>query len=385
MKKIVLGILSTWFVIASFGQATVVSAFTYLKNGQLDKAKNQIDMAMKDEKAKGLAKTWFYRGNIYLQIHLSALPKYKVLDTNALQTAYDAYQKAIEIDKEVMNESINPMSPMLGLYVVGEQFYNKGVDAYNLKKYSDAMSNFEMTRKINGAFGAKDTVATFNAALCAVQLNDNKKAKQYFEELAKNQYHQGMIYSSLANIYKSEGDTVKALNMIVKGRKLMPEDLTLIIAETNIYLAQGKSKEAQDLLALAVSKDPNNQLLHYAIGVNMAEFGNFTEAEKSYNKALELKPDYFDALYNLGALYVNTAASTMEEANKLDIKETEKYNILKAKADELLNKAIPVLEKAESINPTDMNTLYSLKQLYTRVGNVDKMKTIDEKIKNMKK
>ena len=44
-----------------------------------------------------------------------------------------------------------------------------------------------------------------------------------------------------------------------------------------------------------------------------------------------------------------------------------------------------ILEKAETINPTDMNTLYSLKQLYTRVGNVDKLKIIDEKIKGQKK
>jgi tetratricopeptide (TPR) repeat protein len=384
MKKIVLGALATIIVVGAFGQASVVSAFTYLKNSQLDKAKNQIDIAIKDEKAKGLAKTWFYRGNIFLSIYLSTVPKYKSLDTNALQVAYDSYQKAIEIDKEVMNESLNPPSPMLGLYVVGEQFYNQGVDLYNVKKYQDALSKFEMTRKINGSFGAKDTVATFNASLCAIQLNDNKKAKQFLEDLARNQYHHGMVYSSLANIYKSEGDTVKALNTIQKGRKLMPEDLTLIIAETNVYLAQGKTKEAQDLLNIAVNKDPNNAMLHYAIGVNMAEFGNFDEAERSYNKAMELKPDYFDAIYNLGALYVNTAATIMEQANKLDINDTQNYNSLKDKADKMLNKAIPVLEKAESLQPNDMNTLYSLKQLYTRVGNVDKLKVIDAKIKGLK-
>jgi Flp pilus assembly protein TadD len=154
-----------------------------------------------------------------------------------------------------------------------------------------------------------------------------------------------------------------------------------LIAECNIYLSQGKTAEAQNLLTVAVEKDPTNPMLHYAIGVNMAEFGNFPDAEKSYLKAIELKPDYFDAIYNLGALYVNTAASIMEEANKLPVEDVAGYDKLKAQADELLNKAIPVLEKAETISPNDMNTLISLKQLYTRTNNLDKLKAIDEKIK----
>ncbi len=369
------------FMGASAQNAAVVSAFNYLRNGQLDKAKTNIDGAITNVQTSGLAKTWFYRGNIYLSIFLNE--KFKSLDPNALQVAYDSYQKAIEIDKEIMNESLNPPSPVIGLYVVGEQFYNQGVDLYNNQDYSTAMEKFEMTRKINSAFSLKDTIATFNAALCAIQLKDDVKAKTYLEDLVKNQYHQGLVYSSLANIYKAEKDTVKAMATIQKGRKLMPEDLTLIIAECNIYLGQGKNKEAQDLLRIAVEKDPNNHLLHYAIGVNMAEFGNFDEAEKSYNKAIEIKPDYFDAIYNLGALYVNTAASIMEEANKLPIGDPL-YDQLKEKADKLLEKAIPTLEKAETINPNDVSTLISLKQLYTRTNNMEKLKVIDEKIKNLK-
>jgi tetratricopeptide (TPR) repeat protein len=311
-------------------------------------------------------------------------PKYKALDTNALQVAYDSYQKAIEIDKEVMNENLNPPSPVIGLYVVGEQYYNQGVDFYNKGSYSTAMERFEMTRKINGIFGYKDTIATYNAALCAIQMKDDKKAKSLLEDLSKNQYHVALVYSSLSNIYKNEGDTTKAMSIIQKGRKLLGDDLTLIIAECNIYLAQGKGEAAQNLLNIAVEKDPKNPMLHYAIGVNMAEFGKFEDAEKEYNKAIELKPDYFDAIYNLGALYVNSAASIMEEANKLPMEDTRGYETLKAKADELLNRAIPVLEKAEGLQPNDLNTLYSLKQLYTRTNNMEKLKVIDAKINSLK-
>jgi tetratricopeptide (TPR) repeat protein len=385
MKRLTLTIVAVFIAASTFAQTTkVVSAFNYLRNGQLEKAKINIDEATVNDQTKGQAKTWFYRGNIYLSIYLTKEPKYKALDTNALQASYDAYQKAVELDPQISNENLMPPSPMMGLYIIGEQYYNQGVDLYNKKDYLNAMSKFEMTKKINNIFGAKDSTATFNAALCAIQLKDNKKAKSYLEDLTRMNYKQAMVYTQLAGIYKAEGDTNKAAITIGKGRRVFPSDLNLIISEINIYLAKGKTKEAQDLLDLAVAKDPNNATLHFAVGANMDEFGNYEQAEKSYLKAIELKADYFDAYYNLGALYVNTAATVMEEANKLPITETAKYDELKTKADKLLEKALPALETAEKLNPKDYNTLITLKQLYARKGDAEKIKAIDEKIKTLK-
>ena len=41
------------------------------------------------------------------------------------------------------------------------------------------------------------------------------------------------------------------------------------------------------------------------------------EAEKAYLKAIELKPDYFDAYYNLGALFFNKGVEVFEFANSI--------------------------------------------------------------------
>jgi tetratricopeptide (TPR) repeat protein len=338
---------------------------------------------LKTDNSKTQAKTWFYRGNIYLSISLTKEPKYKALDSNALQISYDSYQKALALDPQISKEELMPSSPMMGLMIIGEQFYNQGVDLYNKKDYPNALAKFEKAKSINSIFGTKDSVATFNAALCAIQLKDTKKAKAYLEELVKMNYKQPLVFTQLSGIYKAEGDTNKAAITVGKGRKLFPSDLNLIISEINLYLAKGKTKEAQELLDLAVSKDPSNPTLHFAVGANMDEFGNFDQAEKSYLKAIELKADYFDAYYNLGALYVNKAATIMDSANKLPISETAKYDALKARADKLLEKALPALETAEKLNPNDYNTLITLKQLYARKGDAVKIKEIDEKISKL--
>jgi tetratricopeptide (TPR) repeat protein len=384
MKKLFVAGLALIAYIGVSAQAPVVSAFTYLRNGQLDRAKNQIDFAVKDDKCKGLSKTWFYRGNIYLAIFLSQEEKYKKLDTNSLMVAYEAYQKAIEIEPKIMNERLNPYSAEVGLVLLADLFVNRGIDVLETQNYKDALANFEMARRISRAFNMKDTIATYGAALCHVNLKDMDNAKLMFEDLVRNNYRQSVVYTELANIYRAGGDTARALTTIQRGRRIMPADLNLILAETSVYLMQGRTQEAQALLDVAVEKDPENPTLHFAIGVNMAEFNNFEAAEKSYMRALALKKDFFDALYNLGALYVNTAASIMEEANKLPIGDP-KYDSDKAVADEMLKKAIPYLEQAEVFQPNDVNTLVSLKNLYTRVGDVEKLKVVDDKLHNLPK
>lgn len=385
MKKITLLVLAVLYTGITFSQSTnVASAFNSLRSGYLDKAKKFIDLAILNEQTKGQAKTWFYRGNIYLSISFTdEKSKYKILDTNAVQISYDSYQKALELDPDVQHTDLSPSSPMAGLAIIGGQFYNIGVELFQKNDMQGALEKFEKAKKVYTIVGQRDSLASYGAAICALQLKDNKKAKSFFEELSKNNFKQGLVYTQLAIIYKTEGDTTKAANIISKGRKLLPNDLDIIIAEINIYLSTGKVTEAQDLLNLAVSKDPNNATLHFAIGVNMDEFGNFEQAEKSYKKAIELKNDYFEAHYNLGALYVNTAATIMEDANKLPITETQKYDVLKLKADNLLEKALPELENAEKLNQKDKNTLITLKQLYARKGNLEKVKEYDDKIKNL--
>ncbi|MFA4850998.1 MAG: tetratricopeptide repeat protein [Bacteroidales bacterium] len=367
------------------------SAVSSLNKGFLDKARNFIDPCIIDPSTKDWPKTWKYRGDIYLQILLSKEDKYKNLDSNALQIAYDSYQKAIELDSK--KEYFDDIK--FQLYVCGEQFYNKGVELYTLKKYEDAMTSFDKTSIINGIFGLADTLATYNAALCAELANIPSKAKEYYKKLVKLNYHQPLIYSSLASIYKDDKDTAKALSTIKKGRELYPDNYNLIIAETNIYLSSGKTKEAKDLLEIAIQKDPTNPNLYYAIGTSYDALANdtsklqkerslyFTEAESAYKKAIELKADFFDAIYNLGAMYFNDGVRIFQEADKM-VNDMTKYNETKVKFEQRWNQALPYLEKALELNSSDYNTLISLKQLYSRTSQMDKLKVINEKLKAIK-
>jgi tetratricopeptide (TPR) repeat protein len=111
----------------------------------------------------------------------------------------------------------------------------------------------------------------------------------------------------------------------------------------------------------------------------------FNSAIDAYKRAIKLSPGYFEPNYNIGALYVNKAATINDQANKLPLDADAEYKKLKAEADGYLEKATPYLETAAELMPDDINTLYSLKQIYSRLNKTEKLKAISDKINSLQK
>ena len=142
MKRLILSLAAVLIIsVANSQSVKVQSAASYLRNGKLDKALENIEPTITHEKTMNDPKTWNYRGSIYIQIAASTNPDYQKLATNAVQTAYDSYQKSIELDTDKEFQQKN----MIGLFACSEQFYNKGVESYNNKDYKGAVEFFEKT------------------------------------------------------------------------------------------------------------------------------------------------------------------------------------------------------------------------------------------------
>ncbi len=403
MKKIIL-ILALWIMsAAAYSQAVVVSAFNYHREGKLDKAKASIDKAISDPKAVTSAKTWFYRGNIYIDISRSQDTVYKKLDSDALNKAYEAYTKAMELDtkKEYQLDILQRM-PLVadGFFNDGANKYNKGMNAFAVNDssnaiihFNSAVSSFESAFKIYEQSGRIDTTTIFYIATSAELGEDYSKSKQALEKLIIMDYPEPSIYSSMGNIcYKQDKDVKRALEYFSIGRKKFPDNLSILLNETNVYLSEGQTEKALENLTLAAKIDESNPTVFFAIGAKYNEIADdttktkevredsFLKAAAAYKKSVELKPDYFDPNYNMGALYVNKAAAVIEVANKLPLSEQKEFDRLKAEADEYLRNSIPYLEKAHELQPKDRSTLASLKEIYTRLNMLDKLKDVNTKL-----
>jgi tetratricopeptide (TPR) repeat protein len=374
MKRTIFAMLIMMSVSVIFGQTNKrTSAFNYQRYGKLDLAKQAIDEAAQDEKTIMDAKTWFYRGNIYYDIGVSIDENYRKLDPDPFGVAYQSYMKAKELDTkgEFMVDIIKYT------IAVGEGYYNKGVLYYNEQKFKEAALSFEQAFIVGQSVGNIDTTALINAAVSAAQGDENQLAKQYYQQLIKMNVQKPDIYASLAEIYKVEGDTALALKTVGEGRVIFPDDFNLLIAETNIYLVTDEKEKAMVDLETALKIDNTNPSIFFAVGTIYDQMGDIEKASSAYENAISISPDYFEANYNLGALYVNQAADILDKANDLPLDAVKEYDLQKASADEMLKKSLPFLEKALELMPEDVNTMVSLKEIYTRLGMTEKLENIN--------
>ena len=85
----------------------------------------------------------------------------------------------------------------------------------------------------------------------------------------------------------------------------------------NIYLESKDYERAENNLKLAAEGDPTNEILWFSLGSVYDNLGKTELASEAYLKALELNATYFDANYNLGAMYFNEAVQGINAANDM--------------------------------------------------------------------
>lgn len=410
--------LSGIAAIAFSQQNNVVSTINYLKDytkyneiEALQKAKQRIDDAVKHDDTKGSAKAWFYRGKVYHTLFDNAFNNqmkqiqepdnnkknvlaYQNVLMNDLDVALESYSKAIELDSK--NDFTADANNMIKIIVLNYSY--KSYSMYVGKKYEEAAMFGEKTFDLSIKYKTKtDTNALNTAAYCAAKTGQSEKAMTLYNKLLEMKYQPLQTYSYIIELYKQKNDMDGLKKTLASARKDYPNNYTLIVEELNIYIKEGKTNEAIQSLKLAIEKEPNNAELHLVLGqtYNKLAFPEDPEAKRpdnydqlvkdaevEYAKAVEIKPDYVNALYSFGVFYNNWGASIINASNKLtDIKKIEAEE---KKANEIFLKAIPLLEKAHELDKTDKDTMRALKQLYAKTGQggSEKYKKINELLKN---
>jgi tetratricopeptide (TPR) repeat protein len=392
MKRTTILFALLFAVSLAFAQkGKVTSALSYKETGKLDKAVEAIEETIdpsnpKSEATIGWPKTYEVRGEIYQAVFQTKDENYKKLNADPLTVAYDSYFKVVELDtKKSFSKSVKIKFTLL----IGD-LTNQAVAAFNEENYEKALKSFEQIMSIeqNPVYKADDpnsvdTVIIFNAGLAAYNAKNYDKAIQYYKETTKYKYNGAKTYTMIASAYKEKQDTAGALVSLKEGLVEYPENGPLLVEIINIFLDGNKVDDAKAYLNKAISLDPKNASYYFALGTLYDKQQDSDNATANYLKAIEFKDDYFDAYYNLGALYYNKGVKQVDIANAVPSNQAEKYDAEKEKADVEFRKAIPFMEKAHEINPTDKFTLESLKTLYYRLKMLDKHAEIIEKMKNL--
>jgi tetratricopeptide (TPR) repeat protein len=219
--------------------------------------------------------------------------------------------------------------------------------------------------EISNAFNIIDTAMIFNSAYCFDQCGKFDLAVKGYNECIKYSYNVPDTYRYLSDVYTRNNQKEEARKVLSDARAKFPNDADLLTAEVNILLGNQEYVKAEELLVALTQKDGSNEMYWYVLGVTYDKLAKKAEEEKAYLKAIELKPNYYDARFNLGALFFNQGVEKDTQCNDIPPRETAKYNDCVAQASVLFKKSVEHLEAAYNNIPENLKGTQEEKQLIT--------------------
>jgi tetratricopeptide (TPR) repeat protein len=255
--------------------------------------------------------------------------------------------------------------------------------AVNAKLYDRSLAMYEELRSL-GYTGIEQNYLATNKETQVEELFGSMvlrdlsvKSKSHInprDETTKSMFPE--IIKNIALIYVQNGENEKALQAMAVARAESPDDLDLLLTEANVHYSMGNTQKFKELLEIAIQKDPMNPELQYNLGVISSETDDFESSKKYYLKAIELNPEYVNAYINLAALILGQEESILDQMNSLgsSAANDRKYDELKAKRNQLYLNAIPYLETAFNIDPSNYQAAKTLTNIFSAVGDSDKYK-----------
>jgi tetratricopeptide (TPR) repeat protein len=165
------------------------------------------------------------------------------------------------------------------------------------KEYDNSLAMYEKLKSLKYT-GIKKQYFAIDKSSNKEETFDNKllrdasiKAKTHTnptEKNSKSKYPE--IIKNMALIYNQLGDTEKALEALKEARVQNPGDFDLIVTEANVHYNLNNLEKFRELLEYAAELEPKNVQLQFNLGVIAADNGDFDNATKYYQRALELDP-----------------------------------------------------------------------------------------------
>jgi tetratricopeptide (TPR) repeat protein len=317
---------------------------------------------------------------------------------DAIKMGLKSAEKKYEL-KEILSV-LGELAPYLS--VIGNQYIG-------LQKYAEAYVPLAAVLTANQLLKENDEKSIFEndddlgnhkyvTAVCAMRAEKVDVAENLLMELYNSGSKEAGVYSQLYAL-KADTDEDMAMKILAKGQEIDPGNTELLFAEINYYIKKEKFDVLEQKLKMAIEKDPENPSVYSALGnvyMNLSDKAMkendeearqqyFDNAMSYYKQTIELDDQSFDAYYSIGSLYFNQAAEKTKQMQNLGLSKEDqvKYTTLEAETAELFEQALPYFKSAEKLDPSDMNTLIALKEIFARQDEFEKSKEFKTRLETV--
>jgi tetratricopeptide (TPR) repeat protein len=271
--------------------------------------------------------------------------------------------------------------------------YYAASSAVNAKEYDLSLEYYLFLKNmgytgITSEFFVTPVESGIEEKVTETEYNLFKSSKDYTNpRIGKTESRLPEIVKNIALIYVQKGEVDLAISAIKEAREINPEDVNLLLSEADLYIKLGDKLKFKELMQEAITKDPNNAILYYNLGVINGDQGKFEDAMTYYKKALELDNSYAPTYLNIVGLILEGESGLVEKMNAIvtSNKRSDQaiYDALELERENLYNDCLPYLEKLIEIDPKNIEALKTAKNIYYTVGENEKFKLMNARIQDL--
>ncbi|OIQ18079.1 MAG: hypothetical protein BM557_07635 [Flavobacterium sp. MedPE-SWcel] len=358
---------------------------------------------------------YFYKG----EFGLAQMKANKMSAKTHLDSTIESLGKVIQLEKGMKRKKHTEEIMTMYYPELRAGLLNQATELGKQSKFKAAYPLFEKVYRIS----PKDTVHLYNAAAYATNSQDFPQALKYYKELQSlgftgsvlnytarnvekneveyfgdkktrdlfvaNKTHdepgiyripskKADIVKNIALLYIKQGDKDKAMKALTEAKKANPDDMSLLSAESQIYLEAKDYENYRKTVTKILDKGSQDPNLYFNLGVTTAASGQKEDAVLYYKKAIELNPDFVGAYQNLAILQLDGEDAIVKEMNNLgnSSKDMKRYDELKKERDDMYKVAVKYLEKAHDVDPKNEDVKNILGTLYQGLEMMGKYKAL---------
>lgn len=308
----------------------------------------------------------------------------KAIKDNLAETAIASYSKAFELDPKQAPKII------AGAANLANALAQQGDALNNMGRTAEASKCFELAYRAQSITDAKagDMNNLFNAGMLMTMYASTlqgdeavaafKKGEQLFSEAIANGYsdEEGNIYYYLFHcFYGQKGENreaalASAKEALLTGIKLYPKNVTILDGLMQFYTAEegvGDPAELTDMVEASLKENPENYDLWFSRGRVYYSLKNYDECIKSFKKCVELRPEEFEPNFYVAFFIIEKANAEVEKLNSSSNLSYQLYEEKNNEINLIFAEALPWLEKAHELNPTDGATIEYLNGICFRL------------------
>jgi tetratricopeptide (TPR) repeat protein len=234
-------------------------------------------------------------------------------------------------------------------------------EAVNDGYLQDALKNYKLAAdklvdpKPETALLRKRTLQYLAALYAKDKLNQPDEAEPVVKQIIAMDPTDTANYFGLIKIYEDAGKVNDAEEILKQAQAAAPDKVDVWSQSAQFYNRKGEFDRAMDAFGTMTQIEPNNPQNYYQMAVYYEEkvrkdftlkppqaLGYLDKGMEAIDKALQLRPDYFEALTYKNLLYRQQA--------RLEKTPAKQQDLLK-KADEYQKKAIEVRDKQAGTKP----------------------------------